>query len=65
MSSLFLALLISPAQANRCSTQMFTVTLNSSLTYGDVIENLAEECGLTLLVKDVGAKKGYKRISTL
>jgi len=57
MSSLFLALLISPAQANRCSTQMFTVTLNSSLTYGDVIENLAEECGLTLLVKDVGAKK--------
>ena len=57
LSSLFLTLLILPAQANRCSTQMFTVTLNSSLTYGDVIENLAEECGLTLLVKDAGAKK--------
>lgn len=42
--------------ANRCSTQMFTVTLNSSLTYGDVLENLADACGLTLLVKDTEAK---------
>jgi len=47
-----------PATAmNRCETQMFTVTLNSALTYGDVIENLADECGLTLLVKDHEAKK--------
>ncbi|HIC78825.1 MAG TPA: pilus (MSHA type) biogenesis protein MshL, partial [Sulfurovum sp.] len=44
-------------QANSCETQMFTVTLNSSLTYGDVVENLADECGLTLLVKDEEAKK--------
>ncbi len=44
-------------EANSCSTQMFSVTLNSSLTYGDVIENLADECGLTLLVKDREAKK--------
>ncbi len=43
--------------ANSCTTQMFTVTLNSSLTYGDVVENLADECGLTLLVKDKEAKK--------
>jgi len=35
---------------------MFTVTLNSSLTYSDVLENLADECGLTLLVKDLEAK---------
>ena len=44
-------------QANSCETQMFSVTLNSSLTYGDVVENLADECGLTLLVKDEEAKK--------
>jgi general secretion pathway protein D len=36
---------------------MFTVTLDSALTYGDVVENLADECGLTLLVKDKEAKK--------
>ncbi|HHH20122.1 MAG TPA: pilus (MSHA type) biogenesis protein MshL [Campylobacterales bacterium] len=56
LSSLLLMSVISPSMANRCSTQMFTVTLNSSLTYGDVLENLADECGLTLLVKDAEAK---------
>lgn len=56
LSSLLLMSVISPSIANQCSTQMFTVTLNSSLTYGDVLENLADECGLTLLVKDAEAK---------
>ena len=56
LSSFLLMMTISPAMANRCSTQMFTVTLNSSLTYSDVLENLADECGLTLLVKDLEAK---------
>ncbi len=56
--SLFILLVsLETLQANSCSTQMFTVTLNSSLTYGDVVENLADECGLTLLVKDAEAKK--------
>jgi len=55
--SLYLVLSLDSLQANSCSTQMFTVTLNSSLTYSDVIENLADECGLTLLVKDEEAKK--------
>jgi len=55
--SLYLVLSLDSLQANSCSTQMFTVTLNSSLTYGDVVENLADECGLTLLVKDEEAKK--------
>ncbi|SFV67506.1 Type II secretion outermembrane pore forming protein (PulD) [hydrothermal vent metagenome] len=55
--SLFFGLNLQPLQANRCSTQMFTVTLDSALTYSDVIENIADECGLTLLVKDKEAKK--------
>jgi len=57
LSSLFMVLSLEILHANSCSTQMFTVTLNSSLTYGDVVENLADECGLTLLVKDEEAKK--------
>jgi len=56
LSSFLLMMMTNPAIANRCSTQMFTVTLNSSLTYSDVLENLADECGLTLLVKDYEAK---------
>jgi len=46
-----------PAQANRCETQLFTATLNSALTLADVVENLADECELTLIVKDTEAKK--------
>ena len=46
-----------PAYANRCETQLFTATLNSALTIADVVENLADECELTLIVKDSEAKK--------
>jgi len=49
--------LASPIYANRCDTQLFTATLNSALTIGDVVENLADECSLSLIVKDREAKK--------
>jgi len=54
---ILLSLFMSLAEARNCSTQLFTTTLDSSLTYSDVIENIADECGLTLLVKDKEAKK--------
>ena len=46
-----------PIYANKCDTQLFTATLNSALTIGDVVENLADECSLSLIVKDREAKK--------
>jgi len=52
-----LLMLTPPAKANSCESQLFTATLNSALTIADVIENLADECGLTLIVKDSEAKK--------
>ncbi len=54
---LFSSLAYIPASANRCDTQLFTATLNSELTIGDVVENLADECALSLIVKDLEAKK--------
>ena len=54
--TLFMSLSL-PAYANRCDTQLFTATLNSALTIGDVVENLADECALSLIVKDTEAKK--------
>jgi general secretion pathway protein D len=54
---ILLSLFISFIEARNCSTQLFTTTLDSSLTYSDVIENIADECGLTLIVKDKEAKK--------
>ncbi|MGB5505143.1 MAG: secretin N-terminal domain-containing protein, partial [Sulfurovum sp.] len=42
--------------ANSCSTKLFSVTIDSKLTIGDVIDNLADTCGLTVVVKDDAAK---------
>ena len=43
--------------ANNCSTKLFSVTIDSKLTISDVIENLADTCNLTVIVKDAAAKK--------
>jgi len=45
------------ASAEGCSTKLFSVTIDSQLTIGDVIENLADTCGLTVVVKDEAARK--------
>jgi len=42
--------------AGNCSTKLFSVTIDSKLTIGDVIDNLADTCGLTVIVKDDAAK---------
>jgi len=43
--------------AGTCSNKLFSVTIDSKLTIGDVIENLAETCDMTVIVKDDAAKK--------
>lgn len=42
--------------AGNCSTKLFSVTIDSKLTIGDVIDNLADTCGLSVIVKDDEAK---------
>ena len=42
--------------AEGCSTKLFSVTIDSKLTIGDVIDNLADTCGLTVVVRDDAAK---------
>ena len=42
--------------ANDCSTKLFSVTIDSKLSIGDVVDNLADTCGLTVIVKDDAAK---------
>jgi len=54
---LFSHLALTSVFANSCETQLFTATLNNELTIGDVVENLADECGLSLIIKDQEAKK--------
>lgn len=42
--------------ADACSTKLFSVTIDSKLTIGDVIDNLADTCGLTVIINDNAAK---------
>jgi general secretion pathway protein D len=56
-AGILFTLLTAPLSANKCETQLFTTTLNSALTVGDVVENLADACELSLIVKDEEAKK--------
>ncbi|UPT76921.1 pilus (MSHA type) biogenesis protein MshL [Sulfurovum sp. XGS-02] len=42
--------------AGSCSTKLFSVTIDSKLTIRDVIDNLADTCGLSVIVKDDAAK---------
>jgi general secretion pathway protein D len=46
----------STLMANNCSSKLFSVTIDSKLTIGDVIDNLADTCGLTVVVNDDAAK---------
>lgn len=55
--SLLLLFTTQSAMASDCSGKLFSVTIDSKLTIGDVIENLADTCGLTVIVKDEAAKK--------
>ena len=43
--------------ADSCSTKLFSVTIDSKLSISDVIENLADTCELTVIVRDEAAKK--------
>ena len=47
--------------AQECSDKLFSVTMDDSLKISDAIKNLAETCGLTVLVKDSGAKHRLDR----
>jgi len=47
---------VSSLNATECSSKLFSVTIDSKLSIGDVIDNLAETCDLTVVLKDEAAK---------
>jgi general secretion pathway protein D len=49
------------ASAEGCMDKLFNVTINNSLSIGDAVDNLAETCGLTVVVKDAGAQHRLKK----
>jgi len=53
--------LATSASAEECTDKLFSVTINESLSIGDALDNLAETCGLTVIVKDSGAQHRLKK----
>ncbi len=45
------------ANAGECNGKLFSATLDSKLTIGDVVENIADTCNLSVIIKDEAAKK--------
>jgi len=59
MTLLYIIILIFPivVNAGACTNKLFTVTIDSKLSIGDAIENLADTCDLTVVVKDSWASR--------
>jgi len=49
------------AEEKSCLDKLFNVTISDQLTIEDAIDNLAETCGLTVIVKDSGARHRMKK----
>jgi general secretion pathway protein D len=52
-----LAFLTTFLTAHNCEDQLFTVTIKKEISIADAIDNIAENCGLSVVVKDVAAQR--------
>ncbi len=48
-------------EANSCQNEHFSVTIKKQLSIADAIENLAETCGFSVIVKDAAARKKMEK----
>jgi len=44
-----------------CKYQLFNVTANESVTIGDIVEHISNECGYTVVIRDSFAKETMKK----
>ncbi len=51
----------STAYANSCKDELFSVTIKKELSIADAIDNIAETCGLSVVVKDPAAQNKMKQ----
>ncbi len=49
------------AKDNSCKNQLFTLTIKKEVSIADVIDNLADSCGLSVIVKDMAAQSKMKK----
>ena len=61
-STLLLGLIsTSVVHANSCSNQRFSVTIKKELSIADAVDNIAETCGFSVIVKDSAAQERLKK----
>jgi general secretion pathway protein D len=51
------SLLLTTVNANSCKGEKFSVTIKKEISIADAIDNIAETCGLSVIVKDTVAQK--------
>jgi len=62
ISTILLASLsLTTLNANSCNNQRFSVTIKKELSIADAIDNIAETCGLSVVVKDALAQSKMKK----
>jgi len=61
MTLLILALTFAATSSANCKYQLFNVTANDSVTIGDIVEHISNECSYTVVVKDSFAKETMKK----
>ncbi len=59
--ALLATLNLTTLSANTCSNEHFSVTIKKELSIADAIDNIAETCGLSIIVKDALAQKRLKK----
>ncbi len=58
---LFAALSLTSLSANTCENEHFSVTIKKELSIADAVDNIAETCGLSIIVKDQLAQDRMKK----
>ena len=59
--TLFILFSFEYSYANSCSNQRFNVTIQKELSIADALDNLAQSCGLSIVVKDAAAQQRLKK----
>ncbi len=59
---MFLLLMaVETANAEGCRDKLFNVTVNEDLTIQEAIDNIADRCGMTVVIRDSGAQHKLKK----
>jgi len=61
VSAILSVISLTSLYANKCSNEHFSVTIKKELSIADAVDNIAQTCGLSVIVKDALAQNKLKK----